>query len=205
MSDEVKENKVKQGRPARQLSITDICGIIRYYKTISYTNTRSPEFREEALHDYIKYSNECYISAKSQEEAEEDFAFYEKNPGIYSQIDTSEYQKRAFRNVLKDEKTINDIRNMVSKLDDDTWTKILNRKRQAEYRSKNSKKKISIDSHTFYKLQGIKERKFDNDSWDNVFTKFIKAIETIDNLEIGILDDINNNDDALKLLNSLFD
>ena len=205
MSDEVKENKVKQGRPARQLSITDICGIIRYYKTISYTSNRSPETKEEALHDYIKYSNKCSISAKSPEEAEDELAFYKKNPGIYDHLDTSEHEEKAFRNVLKDEQTINDIRNMVFKLDDNTWTKILNRKRQTEYRSKNSKKKISIDAYTFYKLQGIKERRFDNASWDNVFTKFIKAIETIDDLEIGMLDDINNNDDALKLLNSLFD
>ena len=205
MSDEVKEKKVKKGRPARQLSVTDVCWLIRYYMELSYKSDRTEHYQESKLFNYIKENNYCSSLSKSPEEAEADLKFYEDNPRIYGHYNTSEAKERALKNILTDEKTIASIREMVLELDDKVWTRILTRKRQAEHRSKNSKKKISINGDTFYYLQRIKKDKFNNASWDDVFTKFVKAIETIDNLNEGFIDDINSNEDALKLLNSLFD
>jgi alkyl sulfatase BDS1-like metallo-beta-lactamase superfamily hydrolase len=205
MSDEVKENKVKQGRPARQLSITDICGLIRYYKNMSYDVKNPKNYDESPLFDYIKGHSGCSSIMNSQAEAEKRIKYYDDNPSHYEGIDLENSKKRVLDNVLNDEDIIESIRKIVSEFDDDTWARILSRKRQAEYRSKNSKKKISINVDTFYDLKHIKERKFNNASWDEVFAKFIKASETIDNLNEGFIDDINSNEDTLKLLNSLFD
>ena len=205
MSDEVKEHKVKKGRPARQLSITDVCWLVRYYMELSYKSDRTEHYLEDKLFNYIKENNYCSSLSKSPEEAEADLKFYEDNPRIYSHYNTSEAKERAAKNILTDEKTIASIREMVLELDDKVWTRILTRKRQAEHRSKKPKKKISVNGETFYNIKRVKQTKFNNASWDEVLTKFVKAIETIDNLNEGFIDDINSNEDALKLLNSLFD
>ena len=57
MSDEVKENKVKKGRPARQLTITDVCWLIRYYMELSYKSDRTEHYQESKLFNYIKENN----------------------------------------------------------------------------------------------------------------------------------------------------
>jgi hypothetical protein len=207
MSDEVKENEVKQGRPARQLSVTDICGLVRYYKNMSY-DVKAPKNDDESpLFDYIRGKSGLSSISLSQEEAEAKIKHYDDNPSIYADMDINleDSKKRTRDHTLNDEDIINNIRKIIADLDNDTWARILSRKRQEEYRSKNSKKKISVNADTFYDLKRIKERKFNNASWDDVFAKFVKAINTIDNLNDGFIDDVNNNEDALKLINSLFD
>ena len=205
LKEKEKEQEDKAGLPSRQVSVTDICVLIRYYKELGYKVDRPNNDDESSLFDYIR--GQPYIStiSSSQEEAEAKLKYYDDNASHFTDKQLEDGKKRTLDYILKDEDIINNIRNIIADLDNDTWTRILSRKRQEEYRTKNSKKKISVDINTFYDLKSIKKRKFDNASWDDVFRKFIKASRMIDNMNKDFTEDINNNDDALKLLNSLFD
>jgi hypothetical protein len=182
MSDDVKENEVKLGRPARQVSITDICSLVRHYKGKSYETDRPLNHAETPLFDYIKESKICSLLSRSQEEAEIDVKIYD-NPAIYGDKDTTELKERALNRVLSDEKTINDIRIIISELDDKTWSRILSRKRQKEHRKKTAKKKIAVSDEVFYRLSNIKTNLLNDQPWDVVLAKLADVFNTISDMK----------------------
>jgi hypothetical protein len=177
-----KEQETKAGRPSKQVSVTDICGLIRSYKYLSYKTGRALNHDESPLFDYIKDSLICNSTLKSQEEADAEIKLYD-NSVIYGASDTNKLKENALRNILSDEETINSIRKIISELDDKTWSRILSRKRQADHRKKTSKKKITVSDDVFYKLSNIKTNHFNDKPWDVVLDKLSDVFNTINDIK----------------------
>jgi hypothetical protein len=203
MSDDVKEKEVKLGRPARQVSIADICSLVRHYKGKSYETDRPLNNAEKPLFDYIKESKICSLLSRSKEEAEIEVKRFNNHPD-YEAERITELQESIFNRVLSDEKTINDIRIIISELDDQTWSRILSRKRQKEHRKKIAKKKIAVSHEVFYTLSRIKTNNFNDEPWSVVLHKLANIAENIETLK-NYPPEVKKKEDVIKLLNSLAD
>ena len=216
MSEAIKpvEKVTKLGRPSRKLTNTDICVLIRHLKMHSYDFREAHHYDETDLFEYIMDNDFCTGVSSSKEETEKQIAYYTNATEVLklSEEDLAKRIAQIRNHLLTDEETFTKIRQLVSELGEETWSRILSRKRQAEHRKKASKKKISVSSDVFHELRRIKSYYFNNAPWDEVLLKLSNVVTEIQDLKDFIEhragEDSKENDDMKLLIqrvNSLLD